>query len=199
MSWKGLRHKGTEVLRSSEWNTVIDALDELHGILTDGEHDINVRNINAHSGTFSGSLYVQGRAVLRDGDPITVSDFGDTAVGQITQAIDQSSLLSAILAEFAPVYAQTVLNATENTDGAELILDKGGRPYVSLYYNLGGPGELYVEVSTDGVHWRVLDQRVFDTAPATGMLSYANVAHGLIRARVPTAGIDVELELVASR
>jgi len=30
MSWKGLHHKGTEPLFADEWNTVVDALDELH-------------------------------------------------------------------------------------------------------------------------------------------------------------------------
>jgi hypothetical protein len=29
VSWRGLRYKGTEVLRSSEWNAVIDALNDL--------------------------------------------------------------------------------------------------------------------------------------------------------------------------
>jgi len=33
MSWKGLKYKGTELLTSKEWNTMIDALDELHDYL----------------------------------------------------------------------------------------------------------------------------------------------------------------------
>ena len=92
MSWKGLRHKGAEVLTSREWNTVVDALDELHGTLTDGTKDVNVNKVSAKAGEFSESLTLQGKAVLKDGDPIHVASFLDEAKDQITQAIDASRI-----------------------------------------------------------------------------------------------------------
>jgi len=92
VSWKGLRHKGAEVLTSREWNTVVDALDELHGTLTDGTKDVNVSKVSAKAGEFSESLTLQGKAVLKDGDPIHVASFFDEAKDQITQAVDASKV-----------------------------------------------------------------------------------------------------------
>jgi len=92
VSWKGLRHKGTERLTSREWNTVIDALDELHSALTDGTRDINVNKVTAKTGEFLETLTVQGKAVLKDGDPIHIASFFEQAKNQITQAIDASKV-----------------------------------------------------------------------------------------------------------
>jgi hypothetical protein len=36
MSWKGLTHKGTEILTPEEWNKVVDALDELKAMIKGG-------------------------------------------------------------------------------------------------------------------------------------------------------------------
>ena len=90
MSWRGLRHKGAEVLTSREWNTVVDALDELHATLTDGTRDINVNKVSAKAGEFSESLTLQGKTVLKDGDPIHVASLLDEARSQVTQAINAS-------------------------------------------------------------------------------------------------------------
>jgi len=92
VSWKGLRYKGTERLTSTEWNKVIDALDELHGTLTDGTKDININKVSAKAGEFSESLTLQGKSVIKDGDPIHIASFFDEAKSQITQAIDSSKV-----------------------------------------------------------------------------------------------------------
>jgi len=107
MSWLGLIHKGTEPLYSDEWNTAVDALDILYGYVASLEEkkldkvellylesDIipdqdNVRKlgdperawkeINAHYGYFKDNVYVQGKAVIKDGDPIRIESFIDGA------------------------------------------------------------------------------------------------------------------------
>jgi hypothetical protein len=92
VSWKGLRRKGTEILTSREWNTAVDALDELYGMLTTGQQDITVRDVYARSGNFSENVLVQGRPVIKDGDPVQIYMFYDIAVAQITKAIDEAKI-----------------------------------------------------------------------------------------------------------
>jgi len=100
---------------SSSWaNAVVDALNQLYDI---GEasvkyedlkalgYDIvpdqdNLRRlgdpsrawseVNAHIGYFIDDAFVQGKKVLKDGDPINLYDIYDPANEKITQAIDQS-------------------------------------------------------------------------------------------------------------
>jgi hypothetical protein len=96
VSWRGLRYKGTEILRSAEWNAAVDALNDLYGWLTDGTKDINVDEVFGRTAYFRERIYSEGRPVILDGDPITIYQFYDTAKSQITEAIDSSSLLSKI-------------------------------------------------------------------------------------------------------
>lgn len=92
MSWRGLRYKGTEVLRSTEWNAVVDALNDLYGMFVSGESDINVDELNARTAHFRERPDVGGRAVLLDDDPVHIASFYDTAKRQITEAVDASQL-----------------------------------------------------------------------------------------------------------
>jgi hypothetical protein len=96
MSWKGLRHKGVEILWPSEWNAVVDALDELYGKLTTGQEDIKVDEVFARTGHFTQRIDCEGRPVILDGDPITIYQFYDLAKEQIREAIDSSKILSRI-------------------------------------------------------------------------------------------------------
>lgn len=196
------------------------------------------RDIYAHYGFFSDNVYVQGRRVLKDGDPINLYDIFEPAKEKITQAIDASSQIAetksyvaeirdkivrinmdtygnigVVISEpideygrvrtivedtFKPVYASASLSASENTYGLTVGLETGGRPNVNLYYRLGGPGEVYLEGSVDGVKWRVIDHITL-AAAGEDVKVYQGIAYPYVRARVPTSGIDVELELVASR
>ena len=101
MSWRGLwKLKPKERLPSLWFGIAVDALDELYG---------NVRNLQARGtsespwdyfygyyGFFNNALYVQGKPVIKDGDPISLYDIYPYAQQRITNAIDSSSLLSAI-------------------------------------------------------------------------------------------------------
>jgi hypothetical protein len=92
VSWRGLRYKGTERLLSREWNTAVDALNDLYGFLTSGQQDINVKSISAIYGDFDTRINCEGRPVILDGDPISIYQFYDLAKQQITEAIDKSTL-----------------------------------------------------------------------------------------------------------
>ena len=266
MSWRGLRRKGFEILFPDEWNTVIDSLDELYGVLTTGERDINVRLIYGEGGFFETRIYAEGRPVILDWDPIQIYRFYDIAREQMTEAIDRARvtgttdlireyverstraleaelpkleiikeyaretrdtivklrvdeygnvgvviaepldvygrvLVSApgeLVDEFKPVRAHGSITAAENTAGFEVTLEKGGRPNVNVYYMLGGVGDVSIEVSWDGVTWRVL-RTISLPAAGSGVEVVSSVAYPYVRVRTTTTGVDVEFEAVASR
>lgn len=114
MSHWGLRKKGIEPLYPDEWNTVLDALDQLYGnfgssvkysdlaalgydIIPDADARRSLGSASkawlalyGYYGYFNSQVYVQGKPVLKDGDPITVIDLGDAAVADITTAVNRS-------------------------------------------------------------------------------------------------------------
>jgi hypothetical protein len=119
VSWRGLRYKGTERLTSREWNAVVDALNDLYGFLTAGTQDIYVDEVYGRAGYFSEQVYVQGKPVIKDGDPISIYQFYETAKQQITDAVDKSSQLSNIVGNLSQIYgklpsAPDVTNAIDN-------------------------------------------------------------------------------------
>ena len=95
MSWRGLwKLKPKERLPSLWFAIAVDALDELYG---------NVRNIQTRGtaespwdyfygyyGFFDQNLFVQGKPVIKDGDPVSVYDLGTPAQEKITQSIDNA-------------------------------------------------------------------------------------------------------------
>jgi hypothetical protein len=296
VSWRGLRHKGAEILRSAEWNVAVDALNDLYGWLADGTKDINVGRIYGRAAYFRERIYSEGRPAILDGDPISIYQFYGVAESQITEAIDKSSLLSRavsdldqiygklpsredvtsainsalvtgysldireharrtaetvetcapklttieeyaretrgvlvrirideygnvgvgiaepldeygrvvvsapseLLDEFKPVSASGSISAAGNTAGFSIVLVKGGRPNVNVYYSLGGAGTVYLKVSVDGVAWRTLKTYVLGGA-GEGMDIIQGVAYPYVMLETPTTGVDVEFEIAASR
>ncbi len=198
MSWRGLKHKGTEVLRSSEWNAVIDALDDLYNMVTksvaSGDGTITTGEIRARTARFEERPTVGDRPVLLDGDPVGIDRFSDTAMDQITRAINTSW----IVVELAAISTTRQVSASQNQSGLELYLNKGGRPNVNIYYSLGGPGTVYVEVSLDSQKWRQLDVIQLDSG-GSGIKTYQGIAYPYVRVRTDATNIDVEFEIVASR
>ena len=106
MSWRGLRYKGSEILRSAEWNAAVDALNDLYGWLTDGTKDINVDEVYARAAHFRERIDCEGRPVILDGDPISIYQFYDVAKAQITEAIDKSTLLSKATSSLDQIYGK---------------------------------------------------------------------------------------------
>jgi hypothetical protein len=238
MSWRGLRYKGTEVLRSTEWNAVIDALNDLYGIFTSGQGKLTVDELYARVARFKERPSVGGRPVLLDDDPVHVASFYDTAKRQITDAINSANVTTyladirgqivkmsidnygrvgirivepvdsegrvltaapqELIRELSPIYATRHVPGPSNTNGVSLILKKDGRPYVNIYYVLGGPGTVYVEVSLDGSNWRLLDTVALSSS-GSGLRIYQGIAYPYVRVRTDATGIDVYFEIVATR
>jgi len=262
------RLKVTPLSRAtSVWaNEVIDALNLLYGMAEERVTYEDLKNLKqdikpaeagkylvgdegrewlaiyGYYGFFDNNVFVQGRRVLKDGDPITLYDISDLAKSKISQAIDQTKTkefigeirdkmvklrmdeygnVGVIIAEpideygrvkvsaevttkvdldpyYKPVYARDSISAGENAYGFEVSLKKDGRPNVTIYYKLGGAGDIYVEISLDGSTWRVLD-KISLTSADEGTRVYQAVTYPYIRLRTPTTGIDVEFEICASR
>jgi hypothetical protein len=198
VSWRGLRYKGTERLTSTEWNAVIDALNDLYNQVNSGTQDINVNTVNAVTANFQQRITAAGKAVLLDGDPITVSQFDTTAQGQITSAIDGSNLFNRLVGELQPVSASGSVSAASNTSGLSVVLNKGGRPNVNVYFSLGGAGTVTLSVSLDGNTWRTLKTYTLSGA-GSGIDIIQGVAYPYVMLATSATGIDVTLEVVASR
>lgn len=223
MSWRGLRKKPSIMpLWLEEWNAVIDSLEDVYTWLFGGTADINVNTINANTGNFSGQVYVDGKPVLKDGDPINLNDIFDPAKAKITEALDSARItsigeevrantasiastllevldkLNNLLEEYKPVWARGSVTASENTEGLEVVLYKGGRLNLNIYYSLGGAGELVIEGSVDGVVWREVDRYTFAGAGAD-VIIIAGISYPHVKVKVPTVGIDVAVEVVAGR
>ena len=103
MSWLGLSYKGTEPLYSDEWNRAIEGLDILYAYVSakldriellylksdiipdqDASRNLGTKErswdkVHAYYGYFKGQVYVQGKAVIKDGDPIRIEAFIDDA------------------------------------------------------------------------------------------------------------------------
>jgi len=99
---------------------------------------------------------------------------------------------------FSPVSNSGSVSATANTEGLTVSLDKGGRPFVNVYYNVGGACTIYVEISRDNNTWRPLDT-ITTTASKESVEPYPWITYPYIRVRTPTTNISVEFEIVASR
>jgi len=222
---------------SSLWNSVMEELNRLYMNATRGSQDYPFDVLYAGSGYFD-TLLVQGRHVIKDGDPVNIYDIFEPAKAAITSAVDQSSRLASIeeytrtasgqlvklrideygnigviIAEpvdtlnrvrvsledaFAPVYARGSIAAADNTAGLEVELDTGGRPYVSIYYSVGGAASVEVYFSEDGSAWRLRETITLALA-GSGFKDYPGTPWRYVRVRVPTTGVDAELVVTASR
>jgi hypothetical protein len=131
-----------------------------------------------------------------------IDEYGNVGV-KITEPLDEYGRVEVsppreLLDEFKPVSAYGSIAAVDNVAGFSIVLDKGGRPNVNVYYRLRGAGEVYLKVSRDGVNWRTV--KTYSLASAgEGIDIIQGIAYPFVRLETPTTGIDVEFEIVASR
>jgi hypothetical protein len=131
-----------------------------------------------------------------------IDEYGNVGV-KIAEPLDEYgrvviSIPSELLDEFKPVSASGSISAVDNTAGFSVVLSKGGRPNVNVYYSLGGAGTIYLKVSIDGVTWRTLKTYTL-VGEGEGVDVIQGVAYPHVRLETPATGIDVVFEIVASR
>ena len=133
---------------------------------------------------------------------ISVDEYGRVGV-KIAEPLDARGRVAVsapgeLLDELKPVWARGSISAADNTAGLAVTLYKGGRPNVTVYYRVGGAATVYLKGSVDGAAWRALKTYTL-TAAAEDTDAFMGLAYPYVRLETPTAGIDVELEIVASR
>jgi hypothetical protein len=137
---------------------------------------------------------------------VRMDEYGNVGV-IISEPLDEygrvrAAAPSELLDELRPASAKASIAAADNAYGLEVALYKGGRPNVSLYYSLGGAGTVYLEASLDGLAWRIVRSFALSAAGegfASTPVELPAIAFPYVRARTPATGIDVSLELAASR
>jgi len=100
-----------------------------------------VKDIYGQRGYFSDNLYVQGKVVLKDGDPINIADIFPDAQAKITGAINESDLTKALQS----VGTDKFLTVPDNPPNLDLALSTlrdalrgaDGRTLTDLYNKLG--------------------------------------------------------------
>ena len=129
---------------------------------------------------------------------LNIDHYGRVGV-VIAEPIDVYGRVRTVVEDsFEPVSNRVYVTGSQNVYGVELDLYKGGRPNVNIYYRVGGPAEVYIEGSIDGSVWRVI-RKIDVTGSSEETIVLQGIAFPYIRVRVPTTGIEVELEIVASR
>ena len=162
-------------------------------------------------GFFDGDLYVQGKRVIKDEDPVNIYDIFQPAQDKIGQAVADALSKGIVIAgptdpygnvrvavanAFTPVSTSIHVTADENTNGVELSLIIDGRPNVNVAYYTDTFATLVIEFSNDGVNWF---SRYNDTVSGSGIVAFGDNAFRWVRARVPDTGVEVYLEISASR
>jgi hypothetical protein len=177
VSWRGLRYKGTERLTSREWNAVVDSLNDLYGFLTTGTQDIYVDEVYGRAGYFNEQVYVQGKPVIKDGDPISIYQFYETAKSQITEAIDKSKATATL----DQIYGNLLTIEQYTKDTRDVVV----RMRIDEYGNVG------VKIAEP------LDEygRVAVSTPSELLEEFKPVsAYGSITATDNTAGFSITLD-----
>ena len=162
-------------------------------------------------GFFDGDLYVQGKRVIKDEDPVNIYDIFQPAQDKLIEAFYDALSRGIIIVgptdpygnvrvsienAFRPVSTSISVSASENTSGVELSLIVDGRPNVNIAYSVNGTATLIIEVSNDGVNWF---PRYSGTVSGSGVVTFGDNAFKWIRVSVPDTGIDVYLEISAGR
>jgi len=76
-------------------------------------YDVNALNVKADYGYFNCDAYIQGRRILKDGDPIYVADLFTPAREKVTQAIDYAYITDYLASMKSDIEALLALKKIE--------------------------------------------------------------------------------------
>lgn len=92
MVFESLAWRTGERLSSSKLNAMVDALEQIYWLGIRGTLNVPFDYLYGYYGYFFNDLLVQGKPVIKDGDPVNIYDLFEPAKQKITQAIDGSLL-----------------------------------------------------------------------------------------------------------
>jgi len=84
IDWNELMWRPGEMITDTKLNKIVVAIRTAYELARRGDANNPFEAIYAGTGYFSENLYVQGKPVIKDGDPVTVADLGDDAKQKIT-------------------------------------------------------------------------------------------------------------------
>jgi len=77
---------------SSTWaNALVDAIEQCYWLSKRGDPDTPFEELYGYYGYFFDNVFVQGKPVIKDGDPINIYDISDYVKTKISQSIDQTA------------------------------------------------------------------------------------------------------------
>ena len=143
--------------RISTWwgNAVVDGLNQLYGYVREvqlrGTAEDPWQQLYGYYGYFFYDLYVQGRRVIKDGDPVNIYDIFEPAKERIRQAIDESKVPSestlqalygvvskeALQKEIRSVLEEIYGRASSTEEKIEVIRDRIAKAYMDPYGRWG--------------------------------------------------------------
>ena len=109
---------------------------------------------------------------------------------------DSSGKLYILSAGSTTLSTSGSIDAASNTSGYELSLDTQGKMLVHWHVELGGAGDIKVQVSNDNTNW-------YDTANSTSLSSsgywddWDFIGFRYVKVVVPTSNIDVKILISA--
>ena len=175
MSWRGLRRPRPMERLASDWGVgVVDALDELYGRTVGVEVRGTSNNpwdyFYGNFGFFNQNLYVQGKPVIKDGDPINIYDIFTPAQQKITQSID-NALITQYTRESRDVLTKVLIDEYGRVGVAIAEpLDEYGRVLISI-----GGSKALVSVGVN-THYKASILLLSGTVSASGSTSNFDVS-----------------------
>jgi len=98
----------------SAWaNAIVDALEQIYWLGKRGDPDTPFDFFYGYYGYFFNELYVQGKPVIKDGDPINIYDIFQPAQQKITQSID-NSLLTQYTSKISSIASNLTFDEAKN-------------------------------------------------------------------------------------
>jgi len=125
MVFETLKVKPLQRAASSWANAVVDAIEQVYWLGKRGDPDTPFCEFYGYYGYFFNNVFVQGKPVIKDGDPISIYDIFQPAQQKITQSIDNS-----LLAQYTSKISSIASNLT--FDEAKNLMVALGKP-VNVY------------------------------------------------------------------
>jgi len=91
MVFESLRWRSGERVSSAKLNAMVDAIEQVYWLGKRGDPDTPFDVLYGFYGYFFNDLFVQGKPVIKDGDPVNIYDISDYVKAKISQSIDNTT------------------------------------------------------------------------------------------------------------
>jgi len=113
MVFETLKVKPLQRAASSWANAVVDAIEQVYWLGKRGDPDTPFCEFYGFYGYFFNNVFVQGKPVIKDGDPISIYDIFQPVQQKITQSID-NSLLTQYTSKISSITSNLTFDEAKN-------------------------------------------------------------------------------------